>query len=483
MLGGIGAVVVIVIVVAFVAFGSGDDGVTPPVDDGTPEISRAETLANLGRQINGASNDLARLEELFREAEKLGATDLMEKAAQWAEKIRPDLPWVNKGLGRVLFDGSGLPDEDEVLHPTDDWKFLMTMKEKAWLTPKEAEEVAAAKKRFLEHRRQLETDGHYRRIMKVRTSVQLHPVFKDFRYETLEKGPYLIFLESTDDPKKAEKVRELADLKGRIFDCLYETFLAQFGKQLELPRLESKDYDDDVILKCWVFANRKSFAKYNEMVGMGSSQGIGAYYNPADQWMIIPTGAAGVAGMKVEGQDMDTNVSLHEGTHQLMHHFTKKILEAETGEELSWTNPRLMSNAMWFREGIAEWFGSALPTDDGWKLFRVNHYRLNGWKRLRAQKLDEWTFPELLKARGNSDLMVAGKPYMGAQFYGQAWAFVHFLWNFEDGKYRAMFLEYWKSELHGESGLSHFKRIFKIEEPGGSEMEKEFKGYCEGLLK
>ncbi|MEN8148743.1 MAG: hypothetical protein ABFS86_02900 [Planctomycetota bacterium] len=482
ILGGAGVVVVIAIVVAIFALGGGSDEPSTDVDT-TPEVSRADVVRKLRGKINFAAKDVIRLEALAAQAKKLGEMNLVKLAATYARTEDTSLTWANEAVGNVRFDSSGLPDEGEVIYPTKDWDVLQEIRAKPWLTPEEAKEAAATKERFLAHLAKLESDGHYRCVWQARTSVGVHPIFKDYTYETEDKRPYLVFLQSTEDAEKAARVRELGEKKGRIFRCLYRNFLERFGEALELPKLESDKYEEDVILKCWIFADRKSFGDYNQMFGMPDSSGIGAYYRPADQWMIIPTGAAQPPGFDLHGQEIDTNVSFHEGLHQLVHHYTKKIVEAETGQPVSWTDAKLDSDAMWFQEGVAEWFGSALPEGDTWQPFQTNWYRLHGWKMVRSRKMDEWTFSELLAARGNRDLRTGGGRHMPALFYGQAWALVHFLWNFEDGKYRAKFLEYFKGELRGKSGVREFKKIFGVDKPEGSQMEKEYWKYVDELLK
>jgi hypothetical protein len=481
--GGVAALAVAVLV-AVVAIPSGGKRATPEVStqDPTRELTVADRMRELRLRIIGASDDLGELQDLCLEAEKLGAKDLMSLAAKFAEKQRGDLEWTNQALGRVRFIGSGLPDEFEVKFPTDDWDLLLTLRRKEWITPEEAESVTAAKRRFLAHRRKLGEDPHYRRVCEAMRFARRHPVLRGFTYETMEQRPFLVFLEKAIDRKKSDEVRKVAERHARMFDCLYGAFMERFGEALELEKLESESYSRDVVLRCFVFANRRSFDGYVASVTGATPSTYGAFYNYADQWMTVPAAATGVRGRTVRGQEMDSNAFFREGTRQLVHHITRRILDERTVGVVTFRDRRLSSRAIWFREGLAAWFGAARPEGESWKLFQRNHVGLSLWSQVRRRNLDEWSLTALLSVRSDSGLKVDGKTHMEPLFHAQAWALVKFLWEFEDGKYRKKFLEYAKAELRGESGLTSFTKIFEMKTPAGTPFELEYRTFCDRLL-
>jgi hypothetical protein len=483
VVGGVAALVVAVLV-AVVALPSGDKDAAPKASasDPTSELKVADRIRALRLRIIGASDSLSELQSLCLEAEELGSKELMVLAAQWAEKQRQDLPWTNRVLGRVRFDGAGLPDDFEVEFPTDDWDLLQEFRRKDWLTPEEVERATSAKNRFLAHQEKLGEDPHYRRVCEAMHTARRHPVLRKLECRTMEQRPFLLFLEKAIDGKKSDEVRKVAERHARMFDCLYAAFMERFGEALDLEKLESGSFERDVVLRCFVFANRRSFDDYAASVSGAKPSTSAAYYNFADRWMTVPTAATGVRGRTVRGQEMDANIFFREGTQQIFHHFTRRALQEKTGRVVSWGDRRLSTRSIWFREGLGAWFGAAKPEGESWKLFQPNPVILSFWGQVRRRNLDEWTLTALLSARNDSELKAAEKSYMESLFHAQAWALVRFLWEFEDGKYRKKFLEYAKAELRGESGLAVFTKIFEIETPERTALEVEYWTFCKGLL-
>lgn len=456
---------------------SGASGV-PAAPAGPTAAERIHTLEKTAFYAS-QKRDLAGLKQAYDEAKSLSAAGVALKTARYALDLDGSLAWAHEGVGDVKFDGSGLPEDVEF--ETPDWKTIQAALKDKWIAPDRAEELAQAKTRLLEHVRRLKEDAHYLKVCRIKANIRLHPIFKDYDYTTIEVRPYLIFVQKSSDPRKAEKLQQRAEEKGRLFRCLYETFRKEFGERFQLTPLESDDFEKDTILKAWVFADRESFKRYHDSIGQPMDDSIGAYYNPQDQWMNIPEDAA--MGMNPPGQDMDVNVCFHEGTHQLIHHWTKRIIEEETGQPVEWTDSRLDTRSHWFQEGIAEYFGSAVKDGDSWKLFQPDLYRILSWREVRKAKAKEWVFEDMLKAENNGDLARPGMPqHMGWLFYGQAWAFISFLNTFENGKYRDKFLAYMEKELHGRSGYTVFKEVFGLEEVAGSQLEKDYMKFCEGIV-
>ncbi len=367
LLGGIGAgaILIVVLVLAFV-------GGEPPVEPEhgpaaeeqeqeqvAPPAPAPKTLAEQTLEMKleilgaGAAKNLVRLESLHGDAVRLPSKENSDLAARTALKVNGETQWAREALGYRRYTGQTLPDEDDfVMYPTPDYKACLAAKEEGWVTAERYADLEKAEARFLAHQKKVDTDAHYRKVCQYRGMIAKHPIFASWDYTTVECRPYLVFVQKSDDPKQAAKLGEKAQEKAAIFRRLYDTFYETFGGSYGLPKLESDVYEKDVILRAWVFADRKSFDKYHKSIGRPMGNNVGAYYSPADQWMIIPEGVA--KGMKVPGQDMDTNVTIHEATHQLIHCLTKMLVEKDLGEELVWTDSRLGSKSHWFQEGIAE---------------------------------------------------------------------------------------------------------------------------------
>jgi hypothetical protein len=327
------------------------------------------------------------------------------------------------------------------------------------------------------HYERIKNDAHYKNVWHWRTLVSKHAVFKDYKYITVEEGPYLIFIEDPDDPNKLAALKKKAERSAKIFKHLYKVFLDTFQEPFGLPELESDD-ENDVILKAWLFASRESFDHYQNTIRNPLPPGVAAYYSPATQWMLVPD-----RGGDPTGEGFNTGVYFHEGTHQLIHQYSKWLVEKDLGEEINWTDPRLDSDAQWWQEGIAELFGNVKKVGDSWELFQFSKNRSAFWKMIRNAKRNEWKLSDLLRATGNADVM-RRRGYWANLFYCQGWAFTYFLWHYEDGKYRDKFMEYTKREFHGDSGPDVFKEVFGvgIDEIEGSEMAKEFEEYAKELL-
>jgi hypothetical protein len=484
------AAVLIVVLIATLSGGEvPEDPNGTPMAHETPEPAppapKQKTLAERTLDLKlavlaaGEEKDLSRLKKLHADASLLPTKDVSKLAVETALKVDRQAAWAREALGFVRYTGEAIPGEDDfVMYPTPDYKILLAAKKECWVTAERLAELKEAEARFLEHQRKVETDAHYRKVCHYRGMVALHPIFASWEYTTVECRPYLVFVQKSSDPMKAAKLGERSREKAAIFRRLYDTFLETFGEGYDLPRLESDVYENDVILRAWVFADRASFDRYHRSIGKPMGKNVGAYYSPQDQWMIIPEGVGG--GMKVPGQDMDTNVTVHEGTHQLIHCFTKMIVEKESGEELVWTDRRLSSKSHWFQEGMAEYFGSVVKKGSTWNLFQPNLYRLMGWKRFRARGGKDWALSDLLHVKNSRELRAQRDQNRCPQFYGQAWAFVSFCMN--DDRYRKKMLAYMSEEFHARSGFKVFKKIFGTEGEPGSQLEKDYLAHCKRLL-
>ncbi|HLL88714.1 MAG TPA: DUF1570 domain-containing protein [Tepidisphaeraceae bacterium] len=119
------------------------------------------------------------------------------------------------------------------------------------------------------------------------------------------------------------------------------------------------------------------------------------------------------------------HVTQHEGFHQFAH--------AVIGGDLP----------MWVNEGLAEYFGEAAFTGDGYQSGLVPAWRL---KRVRASLNGDLFLPvaDLMKLDN-----AAWNARLAIENYDQAWMMVHFLAHGDGGKYQKPFVRFMKDLVRG----------------------------------
>jgi hypothetical protein len=66
---------------------------------------------------------------------------------------------------------------------------------------------------------------------------------------------------------------------------------------------------------------------------------------------------------------------------------------------------------------------------------------------------------------------------MPSHFYCRVWAFCHFLWYYDNGKYKQAFLDYFKEVMNGTQSSDKFAKIMRrksVNDWGDIEMEYEW---------
>jgi hypothetical protein len=428
----------------------------------------------------------------------------------WAEKslnkileVDPEHDWANELLGkkdlRKIYER--IPEDPNLsTYPNDAYEALIDLKDdgKHWGS---SDVYATAEKNLKEaiaHKEKLNSDKLYFDSYKWRQFVRFHPVYRNYKYKIEYSTPYMIFVEHTGKEKEAQQksAQKLVERTGKILSCLYKVFVDVMGEHFELPKLEETDRADERTLKIFMFSDRKGFDQYGKDIGQQMPPSARAYYRPADQWITSYLGGGFEAAKVKDGSDFNTNKTFHEGVHQLMHVYTKITMQKLTGDEVLWTDPRCHSRAHWFQEGVAEFFGSSRPKgENDWDLMVPYRQRLQEWKHIQNNKLAEWPLKELLGVHNQMELRRKGMEiggiaagHMGSLYYAQSFTFIHFLWNFESGKYKDKFLEYFKLELEGKSGIEVFAKVWWGDEKGRdwknldwSALDKEWRSYVQKL--
>lgn len=168
-------------------------------------------------------------------------------------------------------------------------------------------------------------------------------------------------------------------------------------------------------------------------------------YSRADDYYAAggPRGSAGVFDGRslkaIAGARLDNNTwhtIQHEGFHQFAHHVIGGNLP------------------IWANEGLAEYFGEAIFTGDGFVSGYLPAYRV---KRIK-QHLESGRFRhveemmQLSHQQWNAELDLAN--------YDQAWAMVHFLAHADDGKYQRAFASFMAQVGRGRAWTDAWRNSF-----------------------
>ncbi len=168
----------------------------------------------------------------------------------------------------------------------------------------------------------------------------------------------------------------------------------------------------------------------------------------------------------------------HEGTHQLVEAAMKT-----TGSDKG------MRQALWFSEGLADYFGGhAREWDGAEKRWRYIPGNLNPERIESLVKAKErgslFPLAELLEYRRFNYVKDKDNPQKSdvvMNAYAQGWGLCYLLANWQDGKYREEFIRYVKAEFEGKSGRSTFEGVFG--KYGIAALEKEFLSMIDELGK
>ncbi len=149
----------------------------------------------------------------------------------------------------------------------------------------------------------------------------------------------------------------------------------------------------------------------------------------------------------------------HEGFHQFMH--------ARVSRDCP----------LWLNEGMAEYYGAALPTSKGYETGDVAPYRIEELKEcLKGDKFANWS--RFLLITSEEWHAARETPGQAGVNYLQAWSMVHFLIHGRNGKLTPVLDRYIDSLKRGASKGESMRNAF------GSDMlriEDEWKDFIEGM--
>ena len=316
-------------------------------------------------------------------------------------------------------------------------------------------------------------------------------------------------VDGTSNPSKvaqnkvwAEKGDKFVKRDGIIFNELNRRFRELFAEELKLEPLETCGPDKKGrILTGLIMWNRTSFDKLLAETGQPVSQSIRAFYSPPQQKIFHYIGDESLQGgdeVPVAGgyvQKASDQVTFHEGTHQLQHEYTAIM----AGHPLADGTVTVgATRCMWFEEGIAEFMGAAeIETSKAeyleggkWRHNRILLDRIveSRMPQFRAA-VGKWDIKDFLKCTSNQDLQTIGQklepndPNMPSHFYCRAWAFCHFLWYYDNGKYRPQFMKFLHDIMTSSWSTDKFaKYMGRPNANDWGQVEKEFEWYWGKLL-
>lgn len=294
----------------------------------------------------------------------------------------------------------------------------------------------------------------------VQTKVRLRDEFGVDRIRFKDDArPFLVAVERGERYSVDSVIKEYA---ARLLE-LYDFFRREFASALELPEITD-------VLTVVVLASRESYDAYTRRVNDGEEhsshikgvyeftrQRIVMYHDPVSPFEVI----------------------LHEGVHQLVHHYTRRHAAHDS-----------VPTTQWFQEGLGTYFEGFQRAGNGQFVLNpsVNRARLPAVKQaieqrsltplavLTGMSIDGfWTW---YRDQRKTDDLLATR--MAQTFYAESWALVYYLRS--DERLRRAFDEYFRLELQGRGGKESFEKV--LQEHLGKELtefEQDFVDYIQRL--
>jgi hypothetical protein len=371
----------------------------------------------------------------------------------------------------------GLP-EDELLYrfPNEAFLKLLTRVELDDVLGTEAEfgEAEAMLGEVFEHLERLKADPFYQASFVVQGNIACAPVLSDYVVVAAGRAPWIVFAVGNGESSRERlalltlakrAAAELGVLSGQVRELL--------GEHFDLPELSTLPSLDQRILKVLLFENSRLFWEYDRKLRQRTTPGTLAYYDR------VSRASHTFGNLARPPERMYLRFA---AAHQIMHAYSRILVEAQIGEEIPWGDQRLKGNLEVVETGLAWMLASG--EDISTVVARL--------KDAREGEIELWSLEELLEIRTTGELRqrARSKGYSSFNDGGfevlfdcQAWSFVHFLWHFEDGKYRGRFLTYLDLEFHGQGGPESFRKAFwGREEPDLETLAAQWRRHTDELL-
>ena len=285
--------------------------------------------------------------------------------------------------------------------------------------------------------------------------------------------PFVLVIEKPPDANPRRITNEFEILLPK----LERTFMREFGDPLKLEPVGASE------LPIVVYTRRESYDAWWESVyrkpPIKVIEGVFSYLERCVSLYYDVERETATPGRIRE-------VVLHEAIHQLVDHYARRRI-GDSDRRGVW----------WFQEGLGTYFegytsaGNDLALTLGGSTSRLPLLkelattRMEEYQDVRIQSLVHWDVEAIW-----ADWLAQGTERDRAhQFrklecaYAVSWGLVHFLCHAEEGKYRPLFVDYFKSELDGKGGWDELNRLLSLHHTGLSlqDLEKRFIEYIKGL--
>ena len=489
-------------------------------------MTPVEQKAFAATKRNDAMQDVSKLKDIFDwfSSPKLTGNSV----AQETVKLVPDdalrldaaCDWANTAKGRknayetvrVAKQECGkafsYPEADEIALDA----LLVSLQKEPWTDAKEAARIDGIVARVRARNKMIEENPRYGIAMSKAAWLRNNPLFKDYKFEVRFADPYVICqqyqeLTGEDAHKNKDRVanaNRMANRDAIIFSELNRRFREMFADRFKLPELKDKGR----VLFAVITWDNAAFIELHRKAynGDAPSPWIRAFYSPPEQKIFHYLGTDSLTNqdeMPVAHdrvQKVADQVTFHEGTHQLQHEYGAIY----RGKPLVDGDPNVPPRkAMWFDEGFAEFMGAVecerSKKDDlvGATFFhnrllleRLHQVRGNGRENNYRDIAKKWTIEQLIQPNHNGELLTqSGKlypqngVYMANLFYARAWGLVHFMWFYDNGKYRSNITDYMGTVFKEEHGPDALAKCFKRKSPKDWKgIEDEFEWYWDRCL-
>lgn len=259
----------------------------------------------------------------------------------------------------------------------------------------------------------------------------------------------------TRGPRDLGCIYEWESKNYRIVTDISQDRAMWYADQLEIVRGSYLDafgkwYRGDARTKprIAIFNTREAFYTYSELCSTNRHENALGFFDPANNELVL-------------FEDLDLNETLETLYHEAFHHFASAMLKYPP---------------YWWNEGIAEYM-SAVRIDPAKKAVKERARTLKG--RLgylqMALKSDFYVrFEQVI----NYTPAEFYNPVMIGVHYAQAWAMIHFFYEYQGGRHRGLIEQYFDELCNGKTQREAFDAVFKGKT---DQLEKEWLEFTKAL--
>lgn len=218
----------------------------------------------------------------------------------------------------------------------------------------------------------IRSDPYYAAVQQVYRNLKSQEILKNFNWKGRDKRPYAVFEASNDADAPDPQADERLEYKLAILRQLHGYFEETWAKPFGISR------DESAPLKVLVLRDKHAFQAYNKAMGVPTPDGVLAYYEPINQWIVAYNGVdSAFARDEAAKRAMNDGVIFHEGTHQLV--------DAYVNKDRKGLRERI-ARTRWMDEGLCEFIGTVKLDHQGERL----HWILEQMPRTRLEALLMW---------------------------------------------------------------------------------------------